>query len=399
MNRFSRLSLGLLILLGNCGAPARKLQYDPAELHDLLQDRIGAQSEALAIPYEADPEMVAFAQATVLHERTTRGKVDALMRAITARAALNVHYDAGSTMTAREVFRAGRANCIAYTNLFVALARAVDLEAYYADVTERSRYMRRAGTILHIGHICAAVKDGPQTLLVDFADESRTQYLGYRIIDDVEAVANFVINQGSHFGELLAMPEHGDVPFQFTQADIDKFRLALKIKPGFAKGLLNLGTAYVRMNRLDLAEQQFRQAIRSDPEFAPAYTALGSIFSAQHRSKESLALYEMAAEKQKNNPYLYFNLALIYFRLQRYDDASRAARSALHLDPTFADPYHLLGTIAQIHGQMHEARQHFLEALALDPSLHDAQIRLTYINSLIGSAPSAAAPKPASAMR
>ena len=400
MNRFARLTVICLISLTcvNCGTSSRKLQYKPAELEALLQDRLGDQAASLPIPYEADAEMVRFAEAATVNERSTRGKVDALMKAITAHASLHVKYDAGSTMTAREVFRSGRANCIAYTNLFVSLARAVELNAFYADVTERSRYLRRAGTILHIGHICAAVRDGPQTLLVDFADESRTQYLGYRIIDDVEAVANFVINQGSHFGELLAMPEHGAAPFTFTDEDVDKFRLALRIKPGFAKGLLNLGTAYVRMNRFDLAEAQFRQAIRSDPDFAPAYTALGSIYSAQHRNKDSLALYEMAADRQKNNPYLYFNLALVNFRLQRYDEANRAAQSAVRLDPGFADAYHLLGTIAQIEGEMREARTRFLEALALDPTLHDARIRLSYIDSLNGKAP-AVEVEPASTLR
>jgi Flp pilus assembly protein TadD len=386
---FGRVLIGTALLgMAGCAAPTQKLMYSEDELAAILRTRLGDESKAIPIPFRADEQMIAFARQATADEKTIRGQVDALARAITARALLNVHYDAGSSITAREVFDNGRANCIAYTNLFVALARAIGLEALYADVTERSYYVRRASTIIHIGHICAAVRDGPQVLLVDFSDESRLQYLGYRLIDDVEALANFEINQGIDFGGLLAMPDTPNQQLEFSDADMDKFRVALLIKPGFGKALVNLGSAYLRRGQKDLAEERFRTAIRLNPEFAPGYTVLGSLLLAQGRVSDALELYKVAVSHQKNNPYLLQNLAMAQFRLRHYKDAARAARAAIRAakrqNESFADPHHLLGIIAQIRGQPQEARVRFLEALALDPTLDDARTRLMGINDALG---------------
>jgi tetratricopeptide (TPR) repeat protein len=241
-------------------------------------------------------------------------------------------------------------------------------------------------------------------LLVDFAEESRLRYMGFRIIDDVEAVSHFVINQGIDFAALLALPRRAETRLEFSDEDLLKFQQVLRIKPGFTKGLLNLGTAYLLRDRLDLAERYFRDAIRSDPDYAPAYTALGSLLAGQQRVHEALLLYEQAAERQKNNPYLYYNLALVNFKLQRYKDAARAARiagrAAAHSEEPFADPHHLLGIIAQIQGHHEEAREQFLKALALDPRLEDARARLDHIDDLLGasrpgSSPASVASEPA----
>jgi tetratricopeptide (TPR) repeat protein len=387
--RSRMLTLAALLAIAGCArAPAHKMVYSEAELAQLLRDRLGPDASSIPIPYQADAEMIAFARAAVAGEGTTRGKVDALMRAITAKAQLNVRYDLGSSITAREVFDSGRANCIAYTNLFVALARSVGLEALYADVTERTHYVRRASMVIHIGHICAAVRDGPSVLLVDFADASRLRYLGYRLIDDVEAVANFVINQGFDFGGLMAAGDTRDARLVFSDQDMEKFRLALRIKPGFAKGLLNFGTAYLLRGQPQVAERCFRDAIRSDPDYGPAYTALGGLLAGQQRVDDAISLYEQAASRQKHNPYLYYNLALVDFRLRRYKDAAKAARQATRVasryGEPFADPYHLLGIIAQIRGRLTEARERFLQALKLDPSLEDARTRLAHVNEMLG---------------
>jgi tetratricopeptide (TPR) repeat protein len=353
-----------------------------ADVARSLQGNLGAYGSEVPIPFAIDEEMAAYARKVTRGYLTTPDKTNALIRAITTKAGLDVRYEATATLTAREVFDQRRANCISFTSLFVALARSVGIEAYYADVTERSRYVRRAGTVLHIGHTCAIVRDGPQLLLVDFADESRRQYLGYRIIDDLEALASFVINQGVDFGELLGAPGVAAERFQFTDADIAKLELALRIRPGYSKALLNLGTAYLLRGETERPEDYFRKAVRSDPFFGAGYTALGNLMYSQRRFDEALDLYRTAVRYNKKNPYLFYSLALTNFTMRRYKEADRAARTAARLDANFADVHYLLGIIAQVGGKDDAARQSFLRALTIDPALDDARVRLKHLKSV-----------------
>ena len=108
----------------------------------------------------------------------------------------------------------------------------------------------------------------------------------------------------------------------------EEFRTALRIKPDFAQGLLNLGTAYLLRGDPKKAEEYYRNAIRVDAGFGPGYAALASLLYSDGRAMEALRLYEVAAERQRDNPYVHYHLALTNFRMQRYKEAERAAQPA-----------------------------------------------------------------------
>jgi len=60
------------------------------------------------------------------------------------------------------------------------------------------------------------------------------------------------------------------------------YRLALDINPALPGVRTDLGTMYWRNNDIGLAEQAFREAIKSDPNFGHAYVNLGLLL---HRAK------------------------------------------------------------------------------------------------------------------
>ncbi len=371
----------MALALGGCASAAGgRLALSAPARQKILERRLGERAKGLPNLLETTPEMVGFALRITAGFRTSQGKAQALARAI-VHGPLRVVYDAGVNLTAVEVFESRRANCVSFTNFFVALARSVGLEAYYVDVTERRRYLRRGGVIVHVGHVCAVVREGPDLFFVDFAERTRQQAIARRVMSDLEGLAHFMINEGVDYAALLGMPEHGGKSFVFADQDIERFKLALAIAPTFAKARLNLGTAYLHRGRRLLAEKEFKWAIKDAPRFSPAYIALGNLYFSQKRFDEAIKLFQTALKRQKRNPFLRYKLATSYFTLRRYGKALSAAKTALKIKPDFADAHHLIGIIRMLDSDFERARIRFARALELDPALEDARVRLLYVDS------------------
>ena len=80
------------------------------------------------------------------------------------------------------------------------MAREVGLRAVYVDVTTIERISREAEVIVNNGHITGGFVYGPDVIVIDFTRTPEREYLGYKVIDDLEAIANFYNNQGFLYG-------------------------------------------------------------------------------------------------------------------------------------------------------------------------------------------------------
>ena len=87
------------------------------------------------------------------------------------------------------------------------------------------------------------------------------------------------------------------------------FQKAIAIDPEYCAALNELGTVYLRVSRVDLAIQQFKEAVAAGPHRAGPYS----------------------------------NLAIAYPRQSLYDDAERSARRAIDLDRGNAHSHLVLG--------------------------------------------------------
>ncbi len=101
------------------------------------------------------------------------------------------------------------------------------------------------------------------------------------------------------------------------EAAISYFRKATAVDPEFCAAFNALGTVYLRLNRLELAVEQFNNAIFVDPHAATPYS----------------------------------NLALAYIMQTYYADAERAARRAIDLNRTAAHGLLMLGVSLVLEGK------------------------------------------------
>jgi Tfp pilus assembly protein PilF len=377
-------ALAIVASLAVACAAASKGIYTPDEMRAELEARVSTQMrDEIVIPFEIDDEIRQLARDVTRNAPTDAEKVRAIVDAITSRAGFSVSYDWLSNKTAKEVFREGKGNCLAYTNLFVGMAREVGVDAVYADVKFTERVTREAEIIVKSTHITASATLGSGPTLIDFSRTPERKYTAYRVIDDIEAIANFYNNQGFLYGYFT---ESESVGFDPLKKEIEMYRLALEILPTFVKARNNLGVALRRRGRVDEAIEQYKLALEQDPRYVEAHSNLGTAYFNQGRTEEALKEYLLAAENAGPDGYVHQRLGVTFFRLGRYEDAIKQFRKALSKEPEMADAHYHLGECYRSQGNGKKAAEEYQAALEIDPNNLAAQTKLKEL-SRPGAAP------------
>lgn len=101
-----------------------------------------------------------------------------------------------------------------------------------------------------------------------------------------------------------------------------------------AEELLQEGQAAFDQGDSLKAASLFEQAIEVNPDFAPAYNALGlAQLSSDGKLEDIIWLFEQTAEIEPQNPEAYFNMCRAYFQHQEADKAEAACLKALSINP------------------------------------------------------------------
>ena len=372
--RFPASALTLVASLAVGCAGASRHVYTPEEMRAELEARVSTQMrDEIVIPFEIDDEIRQLARGVTRNARTDDDKVRAIVGAITSLAGFSISYDWLSNKTAKEVFREGKGNCLAYTNLFVGMARAVGVNAVYADVKFTERVTREAEIIVKSTHITAAVTMGGGPTLIDFTTTPERKYTAFTVIDDLEAIANFYNNQGFLYGYFM---ETGSVGFDPQEKEIEMYRLALEILPTFGKARNNLGVALRRRGRIDEAIEQYKLALEQDPKYVEARSNLGTAYYNQGLTEMALAEYRLAAESAGPDGYVHQRLGVTLLRLGRYEEAIKQFRKALSKEAELADAQYHLGECYRSLGDEKKATEAYAAALEIDPNYLAARARL-----------------------
>lgn len=124
---------------------------------------------------------------------------------------------------------------------------------------------------------------------------------------------------------------------QRAQAEAD-YQQALRMDPAFLPARINLGMLYDQAGKRKEAETQFRETVRRDPKLGEAWYSLGLLTAEdEKRLAEAAECLQKAATLNPRHSRIHYNLGLAYQTLGRYEDAERALKQALALEPQNAD--------------------------------------------------------------
>ncbi len=126
------------------------------------------------------------------------------------------------------------------------------------------------------------------------------------------------------------------------------YKKVIKMKPDFVKPYNKLGLTYIALKQVDHAIFYYKKAIHIDPNCAEAYYNLGVASEIKYKdnTKKAEEAYEKAI-KLNNDDYSFvrasLNLARIYRKQKKFDDAILLLREAVKKEPAFAPLYNETG--------------------------------------------------------
>lgn len=106
------------------------------------------------------------------------------------------------------------------------------------------------------------------------------------------------------------------------------------------------------------AEQDYRAAVETCPDFSSAWSNLGVLLQTDRRYEEAEACMLRALELDPENAVKHANLANLYVLCARTGEARTAAERAVELNPNLLEAYVALSMLFAIEGNKSEARRY-----------------------------------------
>mgnify|MGYP003793044957 FL=1 len=157
------------------------------------------------------------------------------------------------------------------------------------------------------------------------------------------------------------------------------YETALEKSPRSKPVMFTLGALYVKMGEHEKAEALYRRMIGMYPFDADARLCLGNVYLAQERADEALRQFEQASELNRRDAQAFRNRGFAELQLGQYVNALKSLQRAAELNPTNALTYFDLGMTLFMLARTNEACRAFRSGVALEPS---AEGRRTYTDVL-----------------
>ncbi|MBT6440638.1 MAG: tetratricopeptide repeat protein [Gammaproteobacteria bacterium] len=355
---------GLLIIFILCSACVSPVKLNVADADDMQWLLSGEalshiSKQDITLPEERvlylNREMREFAEKAV-RGYAGKDRMNALVRAILLPSGLALKYDVQATFTAEEVFLERRANCLSFTNLFVAMGRYLDLDVQYNEVDVPPIWdLRRGNTLVLNKHINAMVAwNRFERHVIDLNIEEYDSYYEQRNITDQLAVAQHYNNKA--------------MGYLFSSEYYDAFRFMVKaINMAPEKSYLwnNLGSLYRRAGNIEAAEKAYLISLAENPDDLVAMSNVARLYN--EIGDVDLAIYyeKQAHDYRMRNPYFLYNLAQRAFVDRDYELAREHTQGAILQYDKEHRFYFLLGAIYQKTGESELADDNFSRALEL----------------------------------
>ncbi|MGA8593251.1 MAG: FG-GAP-like repeat-containing protein [Bryobacteraceae bacterium] len=151
----------------------------------------------------------------------------------------------------------------------------------------------------------------------------------------------------------------------FADAAVDSFQAAIAANPNYAPAYYNLGTIYLNKQRLAEAKVNLERAVALDPQDADAWTNLGAVAGQQKDYNAAFPYFQQAVKAKPNHLVALQNLVMLYRWQGRLDQAQKAIENAIAVDPNDPEFHFALGMLLAGQEKFEDARQELERTLQL----------------------------------
>lgn len=346
------LSLTCMLILGAC-ASIPPVSVTPPPLKNAGPAVQVDDVDVLAV----SPAMEAFLDRYVLKYENPQTRLELLTMAITRSGVLGFEYDETRTMTASEAFAARRGNCVAFSNLMVALARRADLKASYQEVflsPEWSDY--EDDTVLLYKHVNVVVETRHMSWLVDVSGVKIRQSDRRRLVEDSYAKTLYLNNIA-----VEALLDN-NLPRAFAYVNS-----AIETDRNVIDPWVNLGVIYGRNEQLDDAAFAFQQALRLDAGDHSAMSNLYEVYLEQGNLQAAADLETRVERYRRKNPYYLLRLSDEALAQNQYAESISLLQKAIKKKEDDHKLYFALAKTQYLSGEVAKAQSSLVRARELAP--------------------------------
>lgn len=297
---------------------------------------------------EVSPAMREFIEPLKQAAHSDYARFRGLMRALVDRDYFRDTYDANGTYSAAQTFAVRRGNCLGYTNMFIALARELELTAHYQLVVNQPQWNVNGGYLVRNNHINVLMPNmrspgyGPEDVVIDFNNVMQDLDKAVpRKVSDEYALALFHANIGV---ELMYQGQEREAFAHFKRGAL--------LAPENSVIWNNMGVLYSRSGQPEFAQYAYEQALAINRNDRSAWVGMAVVLRAQGRHQEA-DVYDQRVERYlTRNPFYHYALAVEALESQDFSQALVLIESAIDLrrrDPRF---FELQATAAAELGDM-----------------------------------------------
>lgn len=317
----------------------------------------GLDPAQVEIPGRVTEEMKAWGLQQVDPNLSADRAMQRLLAALIDRKGFNLKYQPDYTGSAREVFETRKANCLAFTHLFVGLSRELGFPAFYVHWTRVGRFRREGDLVLVSGHVSAGFGSPNDWYVLEFGAVEGMNQREARHISDINAVARHYANRSAE-----------EIQANRLQDAVHFAEWAVQLDPDLADGWVNLGVARRRSADLVGAEEAYRRATEVDPDNMAAYHNLMVLLGLRGRSDAARQVLALLDRRGNRNPFTYLELGDESTRLGDHREAGRFYKRASRLGPENAEVWAARGLWALAEEDLDAAARFLAKAQKLDAS-------------------------------
>jgi protein O-mannosyl-transferase len=158
---------------------------------------------------------------------------------------------------------------------------------------------------------------------------------------------------------------------------VEYYHEAMKSNPNFLPAYINLGCAQMEQGKFEAAIHSFTKALSLKPGDGTIYFNRGQLYTRMKKWDEAIADYRYAMKKDPYNASLRNNLGIALTHRKQLDEAIHEYREAIRLNPKHAGAHNNLAMILAGRGEIDGAILHFREALRYQPDFANAHYQIS----------------------
>ena len=173
----------------------------------------------------------------------------------------------------------------------------------------------------------------------------------------------------THYNNALELAKNNN-----SQGAVDELKLAIAEHPTFIQTFNDLGVQYLKLNKLEEANEAFLSALKIDPESFPALINRGIVNVMMKRYGEAVPILRKALKKNEQSPVGHYFLGQALANLGLFDDAEKDLLKSLELGKAeMKEAHRILAIIYSSRGDKKRAADELDTYLKLAPTTPDAE--------------------------